>query len=62
MTEPPIDPQAESDRGHESAGGGHPGLPRWVTMSAIVVALLVLALVVVMVIVGGDHGPGRHGG
>jgi hypothetical protein len=36
-----------------------PGMPRWVKVSAIVTIVLV-ALVVVMLLVGGDHGPGRH--
>lgn len=35
------------------------GMPRWVKVSAIVVAAL-LVLMVVLMLVGGDHGPGRH--
>ena len=35
------------------------GMPRWVKVSAIVVAALVVLMVVLM-LVGGDHGPGRH--
>lgn len=39
----------------------YPGTPRWVKVSGIVVAVLVL-LVVILVFtgVGGPHGPGRH--
>ena len=35
------------------------GMPRWVKVSAIVVVALVVLMVVLM-LVGGDHGPGRH--
>ena len=35
------------------------GMPRWVKVSAIVVVVLV-AVMVVMLLVGGEHGPGRH--
>lgn len=37
-----------------------PGIPRWMKVSAITVGVLVLAAVVVLLVVGGDHGPGRH--
>ena len=38
-------------------------MPRWVKVSLIVVLALVLLLVVAkMTGLGGDHGPGRHGG
>jgi hypothetical protein len=36
------------------------GMPRWVKAFLITVAALVLLLVAVMLITGGDHGPGRH--
>jgi hypothetical protein len=36
------------------------GMPRWVKAFVITVAALVLLLVAVMLITGGDHGPGRH--
>lgn len=38
-----------------------PGLPRWVKVSGAVVVLLVLALIAVLLMTGGQHGPGRHG-
>lgn len=38
-----------------------PGVPRWVKVSGMVVVLFVVALVTVMFLLGGDHGPGRHG-
>ena len=37
----------------------HPGAPRWVKVSAIIAGVLIL-LVVIALLVGGDHGPGRH--
>lgn len=41
-------------------GATAPGIPRWVKVSGLVVAVLVLLLVVVMLLVGGEHGPSRH--
>lgn len=35
-------------------------MPRWVKTTAIVVAVLALAVVLVLLISGGEHGPGRH--
>jgi hypothetical protein len=60
MTDPPRDADAQPDRGKDTAGGAHPGLPRWVKVSGIIVAVLVLVLVVVMLFSGGNHGPSRH--
>lgn len=44
-------------------GGGPPeGMPRWVKVSLIVVAVLVALFVIVNLTgAGGEHGPGRHG-
>jgi hypothetical protein len=36
------------------------GMPRWVKAFLITAAALVLLMVAVMLIMGGDHGPGRH--
>ncbi len=58
MTDPLRRP--ESETGNEPDAAGPPGVPRWVMVSGLVVAVLVLALVAIMLIVGGDHGPGRH--
>lgn len=38
----------------------HPGTPRWVKVFAIVAAVLALLVVVLMLVGGGQHGPGRH--
>jgi hypothetical protein len=40
--------------------GSPPGMPRWVKVSGILLAVLVLLLVVVLLISGGGHGPRRH--
>lgn len=37
-----------------------PGIPRWVKVSALVVAALIVVVIAVMLLAGGDHGPGRH--
>ena len=37
-----------------------PGVPRWVKIAGLLAAIVLLALVVVMLLSGGDHGPGRH--
>lgn len=34
--------------------------PQWVKVTGIVVAISVVLLVLVMLVGGGDHGPGRH--
>ncbi len=36
------------------------GMPRWVKVS-IAIAALVLAALLVMMLLGGNHGPSRHG-
>ena len=39
-----------------------PGTPRWVKTSAIVALAVVAVFVIVMLVSGGEHGPGRHSG
>lgn len=36
------------------------GMPRWVKVFLIAAAALVLLLVTLMLLTGGQHGPGRH--
>jgi hypothetical protein len=36
--------------------------PRWVKVSGIVILVLVLAVIVMLLVGGGEHGPGRHAG
>lgn len=39
------------------------GLPRWVKVSGLIAAVLVVVFVAAQLLgVGGDHGPGRHSG
>ncbi|WP_454850121.1 hypothetical protein [Promicromonospora soli] len=40
---------------------GHPGLPRWAKLLALGAVIAVVLLVLVMLLVGGEHGPGMHG-
>lgn len=37
-----------------------PGLPRWVKVFGVVTAIVILLAIVAMILVGGEHGPGRH--
>lgn len=39
--------------------GTAPGIPRWVKISGLVVALIAI-FIAVMLLAGGEHGPGRH--
>jgi hypothetical protein len=53
---------AEGDR--DASGGAGPehlsaGTPRWVKVFGAVAAVIAI-LVVVLLLVGGNHGPGRH--
>lgn len=48
---------------NQAKDADYTGMPRWVKVTGLVVALLVLVVVVVMLIAGpGEHGPSRHGG
>lgn len=37
-----------------------PAMPFWVKAFALTAAAIAVALVVLMLVLGGDHGPGRH--
>lgn len=41
---------------------GYTGMPRWVKVQILVLAIFVVAVIVFIVVysVDGDHGPGRH--
>ena len=45
----------------DASSGSEEKRPRWVKISAIVVVVLVVILVAAMLL-GGEHGPGRHFG
>jgi hypothetical protein len=52
---------SSSSPGSQFEQGPSPaGMPRWVKISLIVAAVLVVLLVAGMLIGGGQHGPGRH--
>ena len=44
---------------HSLPEQGHPGVPRWVKVFALI-ALAVLLVFVVAMLLGGEHGPGLH--
>jgi hypothetical protein len=56
------DPPRARDQGEDAHlaadRGSPPGMPRWVKVSGIIVAVLVLLVVVLLV--SGGHGPRRH--
>jgi len=55
-----ADPSCYPDSG-QSDGERPPRMPRWVKISLIVVAILVLLFLVLKLTgIGGQHGPGRH--
>lgn len=37
-----------------------PGVPRWLKIFAVIAVALLLFAVGAMIIMGGEHGPGRH--
>lgn len=39
-----------------------PGMPSWVKYLLLGLLAVVVIAVLAMLVVGGDHGPGRHGG
>ena len=53
-------PQPEQDSSRFGATESPPGVPRWVKALAVVGVILLLVLSVALV-VGGNHGPNRHG-
>ena len=46
------------DRG--STTSTPPSTPRWVKVSGIIVIVLVLLVGIMLLVGGGEHGPGRH--
>jgi hypothetical protein len=63
MADPPPYPASNGDTGDDTGGGPDRGstssTPRWVKVFGIIGGILVL-LVVIMMLIGGEHGPGRH--
>lgn len=62
MADPPREPEPEASPADRDRGTAE-GMPRWVKVSLVIGIALVLLFVVAKVTgVGGEHGPGRHGG
>ena len=53
-----TDPGRDQDRQNLPVGE-RPGVPRWVKIFGLIALAVVLVLVVVMLL-GGEHGPGMH--
>lgn len=53
-------PSGRDNTGYDEARGSATGVPSWVKAFLLVAAAIVVLGVVVMLLVGGDHGPGRH--
>jgi hypothetical protein len=53
-------PSGPDNAGYDEARRSIPGVPRWVKVFLLVTAGIVVLGVAVMLLVGGDHGPGRH--
>lgn len=60
MDDTPTYPGADHDRYKRIDDGSTPRIPRWVKMTALTFGLLILLMVIVMLLIGGEHGPGRH--
>ena len=55
MADRPTSPE----RAGSADGGPTAGPPRWVKVSGII-ALALVVLVLIVLLAGGNHGPGRH--
>jgi hypothetical protein len=56
----PAHPETGDDTGFRPELYSTTGPPRWVKVSAVLIAFLIAA-VLIMLLVGGNHGPGNHG-
>jgi hypothetical protein len=50
------------DQMDDRAADGPPGVPPWVKLLGVGALVVVIVLVLAMLLVGGEHGPGMHGG
>lgn len=56
-----ADPIPDDTQSKPLRAGAAAGMPRWVKVF-IIIGLLVVALLVASQLLGGGHGPARHGG
>ncbi len=56
---PDTDDETGEGLNREATTGARPATPRWVRVFGII-ALALLLMLVVMLLTGGNHGPGRH--
>jgi hypothetical protein len=63
MSDQPRTPESGDDSGMVYPRESPNGIPRWVKVAGIIVALVALVVVVVLLAGGDDggHGPSRHG-
>ena len=60
MADTPEHSPARHDRDLQSGPAQPPGMPRWVKVFGITVAVLLAVVLLAMLVSGGRHGPGRH--
>ncbi len=60
MTEPHPDPPSGHDCRGRPNRGSTDGPPRWVKIFGVIAFVVVVLFVLVVLIGGGEHGPGRH--
>jgi hypothetical protein len=60
MADAPGHPPTGHDGNPSSAPEQPPGIPRWVKVFGITVAVLLTVMILIMLLSGGQHGPGRH--
>jgi hypothetical protein len=60
MADTPGHPPTRRDRNLRSGPEQPSGMPRWVKVFGITVAVLLTVTILIMLLSGGQHGPGRH--
>jgi hypothetical protein len=60
MADTPEHSPARHDRDLQSGPAQPPGMPRWVKVFGITLAVLLAVMLLAMLVSGGQHGPGRH--
>ena len=54
------EPMSKSERDAGKRAAVPPGMPRWVKVSGLALLVVAAVLVVLMLLAGGEHGPGLH--